>query len=159
MDWFKKLFANPPDYSASFRDSVRCERHVETGFCGGELLIVKFSGHYPDGSAGNSVAESMQYFSEAGYWKHRPAAILFDMSSLEYDWGDYIEVAWSMTDELEVPHALVVGPKCEEALRTLFFGLDSKKTITESPGVFRSLEAARAYLSTEVKKLSGSNGP
>jgi hypothetical protein len=60
---------------------------------GGEtLLVVAFAGHYPDGSAGNPTADRMkQAVAEAvAGLPEPPAAVLFDLTELHYEWGDAI---------------------------------------------------------------------
>jgi len=60
--------------------------------CGGIVLVITFAGTYPEGSAGNPTADRMKRaVAEAvSDLPGPPAAVLFDMTELHYEWGDAI---------------------------------------------------------------------
>ena len=56
----------------------------------GPVVIVKFSGYYPPGSAGNDVSGAMRNSVGEAVKKHSPSGVVLDMSDLDYVWGDGI---------------------------------------------------------------------
>ncbi len=50
-----------------------------------------------------------------------------------------------------MPLAVVVGPDCDEAVRTLILGLGSERTLEGVEWVSRDLDAACAYLDVRLR--------
>ncbi len=117
---------------------------------GKKILVVSFQGEYRPGSAGNSDAAFMCGASAAGVNALSPYAVIFDFSKLKYVWGDMLEAVYAtaprfLNSETE-SFAVVVGPECEEAIRTLELGENSNEPISAIPWAHRSIESACSYL-------------
>lgn len=112
------------------------------------VLIITFSGTYPDGSAGNPVAEWMVATGEELLRQHRPQGLVVDLRDLWYRWGDLIEWIYDIGRGADPPisQATVVSRKNRRALSTLEFGERTRKDITDLEEVFDGLEAAVAHL-------------
>jgi hypothetical protein len=116
-----------------------------------KILVVKYTGKYGFGSGGNDDAVYMRAMARAGIETFRPWGVIHDLTELSYEWGDALEEVFIGPTFEPSPMAIVVGPKCEEALRTLLLGLDSKDPIEKAGNVFRSLDAAWAYVDVQIK--------
>lgn len=120
-----------------------------------DVLVVGFSGRYRAGSAGNPDATYMRAMVAAGFEAWGASAIVLDLGALEYVWGDELDRVFSFGRERDLPVAVVVGPKCEEAVRTLV--LDSELRLESEPDapleslgwVFRDLASAWRHVAGE----------
>jgi len=56
----------------------------------GPIVTVAFAGNYPPGSAGNGCAAEMVSYLHSVLATTNAAAVLFDLRSLDYTWGDAI---------------------------------------------------------------------
>lgn len=54
------------------------------------LIVVRYAGVYPRGSAGNEFANAMSRFLVGALFESKAAAVIFDMTALDYRWGDSI---------------------------------------------------------------------
>ncbi|WP_276918974.1 hypothetical protein [Aneurinibacillus aneurinilyticus] len=122
----------------------------------GEIMLITFKGYYRTGSAGNSDAMYMRTMGEAALIAWEPSGAILDMSQLTYKWGDKLEIVFDtgaryFYDE-PFPTAVVVGPNCEEAVRTLLLGMDSKEPIESVEWVFKDLEAACNYIEQKLEE-------
>ena len=119
-----------------------------------DILVVKFSGHYPDGSAGNASARFMYAMGNAALSAWDPSAVIIDLVDLHYQWGDMLEMVFSVGANRYVdapfPMAALVGPHCSEAIRTLLHGINSKESLNSIPWVHESLDGAWTYLDTII---------
>jgi hypothetical protein len=133
------------------------------------ILVIRYTGIYPPGSAGNSDAQYMEAMARAGVAAFEPWGVIHDLSELTYEWGDRLNMVFigpeDNTKEGELieaifgtsnPHlagqaAVVVGPQCEEAVRTLFLGEDSQEPIEKVGYVFRHLERAWDFVESQIK--------
>ena len=143
-DWkFERVaLGDLSDITASYRIGSRGD--------GKKILVVSFQGEYRPGSAGNSDAAFMAGASAAGVNAFSPYAVIFDFSKLKYVWGDMLEAVYAtaprfLNSETE-RFAVVVGPECEEAIRTLELGENSNEPISTIPWAHRSVESACSYL-------------
>jgi len=132
-----------------------------------DILIVRYTGTYPFGSAGNSDATYMTAMAKAGVSAFEPWGVIHDLSELTYEWGDMLEMVFIGPDddaaggellETVFDHppaagqpAIVVGPKCEEAVRTLLLGENSEEPIETIGYVFRDLDKAWAFVDAQIK--------
>jgi hypothetical protein len=115
------------------------------------ILVVKYTGVYRYGSDGNPDARYMCALGKAGVWAYDPAGVIHDLSDLRYQWGDMLDLPLGVAPECDfAPVAYVVGPKCEEAVRTLFLGLHSDQPLESIGSVFRDLESAWAYINDKL---------
>jgi hypothetical protein len=116
-----------------------------------EVLVVRYSGVYPFGSAGNADARYMYAMAKAAVAAFEPWGVIHDLSDLRYKWGDLLEMVFSVGPEVEPsPVAAVVGPGCEEAVRTLCHGINSDEPLESLGWVFRDLESAWRYVADRI---------
>lgn len=115
-----------------------------------DILIVKYVGHYLDGAAGNADARYMYAMGKAALNAFEPSGLIIDLSELKYEWGDMLEIVFDMGAEQvyhgRFPMATVVGPECQEAIRTLIHGIDSEKSIDEIDWMFDTLDRGWNYV-------------
>lgn len=82
--------------------------------------------------------------------------LIIDLSDLSYEWGDQIESVFFVGEDKYIdtlfPVALIVGSRSEEAIRTLFVGLESNKTIEEIGWAFKDLNRAWEYIESKLKE-------
>ena len=63
----------------------------------GSIIQISFSGDYPPGSAGTDVARAMETAVTKALREFAPIAVIFDLSSLRYVWGDGIcSIFWPL---------------------------------------------------------------
>jgi hypothetical protein len=90
-------------------------------FC--QVLRVRFSGVYRPGSAGSPDAGLMMAVTAAALAHGTPDVVLFDLSELDYRWGDGLlgifEVVAARDAEHPVRTVVVAGPACIGAVRSL----------------------------------------
>jgi hypothetical protein len=119
-----------------------------------KILIVTFVGEYKSGSEGDTDAAFMCGAAAAGVSGFSPHAVIFDFLELKYTWGDRLDAVYSQAPTRIDPdkpcYAVVPGPDCAEAIRTLELGEFSKAPISSIPWVHDSIEAATTYLSDVV---------
>jgi hypothetical protein len=116
-----------------------------------EILIVRYEGDYPIGSAGNGDAVYMHAMAKAAVAAFEPWGVIHDFSGLNYVWGDMLEMVFGVGPDVEPsPVAIVVGPGCEEAVRTLCHGVDSDKPLDSLGWAFRDLQAAWKYVADKI---------
>ena len=103
---------------------ARFERITETP--GIPLLAVVFGGRYAPGSEGNEFAGEMAGYLRATLNDVQPAGVLFDLTMLDYVWGDAIgELAIPLMDEGQhgpphfLPSAVVATGQTAHALKPL----------------------------------------
>jgi hypothetical protein len=89
----------------------------------GPAVAISFRGFYPSGSLGNEHAELMRDYVSQVVAQVNPAAVLFDLTDLDYEWGDAIctmVLPLRTKDKTFRPFCLIaVGPTAV-ALRPLF---------------------------------------
>lgn len=105
-----------------------------------EILVIKFTGEYRDGSTGNSDAKLMKGIINLATDLWSPDAILIDLSDFKYEWGDFIENVFVPIGNK--PLGVIVGAKCRKGLSTLFLGVETEKDIVDDLTFFDSYEMA-----------------
>jgi hypothetical protein len=133
------------------------------------ILVIRYSGKYPPGSAGNDDARHMKAMAKAGVAAFKPWGVIHDLSELIYEWGDRLDSAFVGPEDdakasewlgavfgtsnppLAGQAAVVVGPQCEEAVRTLLLGENSKEPIEKVGYVFRHLERAWEFVESQIR--------
>lgn len=116
------------------------------------VLVIHFSGTYQSGSRGNSDATYMVAIGNACIKAIDPDAVILDLSELDYQWGDRMAAVMDIGGsdrDMPFPLAIVVGPKCREAIGTLCFGVNSKTDVCQHEHIFDDLADAWAYLDEE----------
>jgi hypothetical protein len=119
-----------------------------------EILVVKYVGTYRPGSLGNDDARFMYAMAMAGVAAFEPWGVVHDLSELKYTWGDQLDTVFTAGPqngpESAVPVAVVVGPRCEQAVRTLLLGVKSQEPLESVGFVFRDLESAWAFVEEHI---------
>ncbi len=111
-------------------------------------LVVAFHGVYPPGSQGNQHARWMEgCVAGALLASDHVSAVVIDLSGLEYVWGDELTRAFDHVEQRKLPLAVVEGPRCTEALRTLM--IDERRPIEGL--VFADVDAAIAAVMRRVR--------
>jgi hypothetical protein len=85
----------------------------------GPVVVIRMAGHYPDGSEGNPFAAELQARVEQIMDEISPGGVIFDMSDLEYEWGDALAgifLPLMHPGEGFVPSRVVAQGATEEAL-------------------------------------------
>lgn len=121
-----------------------------------DILTIKYSGKYGIGSAGNGDAQFMYAKGEYGLNCYEPMGVILDMSELEYEWGDMIDLVFSVGSnqyvDAKFPTALVIGEKCQEAIGTLVHGIDSKEPATTKDWIFDDFKCAWNFIEEEIEQ-------
>jgi hypothetical protein len=130
-----------------------------------EILVIRYTGEYPFGSGGNADAIYMHAMAKAAVAAFEPFGVIHDFSELQYEWGDLLEMVFTVGPEIDdlqgkvfgiSPEtktssvAIVVGHACEEAIRTLFHGVDSSEPIDSIGWVFRDVQTAWRYVTDRI---------
>ena len=117
-----------------------------------KILVIRYSGVYPPGSGGNDDAQYMYALASAGVAAFKPWGVIHDLTEIVYEWGDKLDLVFGVGPQFEAsPVAVVVGPACEAAVRTLLLGVDSDEPI-EHPaiaGLFTGYADGRYLLKRE----------
>ena len=103
-----------------------------------DILHIKFSGTYRLGSAGKTELGYMTGNYELGKAIWRPFKIILDISNVEYEWGDDMELLLDISDPKS--SVIIVGDKNRKAISTLIYGIDTKKDIVDNKFYFDNLE-------------------
>lgn len=126
-----------------------------------DILTIKYSGKYGIGSAGNGDAQYMYAKGEYGLNCYEPMAAILDLSEIEYEWGDMMDLVFNIGSnqyiDTEFPIALVIGEKCSEAIGTLIHGIDSKKSATTEEWIFDDFELAWKFVEEKIEKRTHNN--
>jgi hypothetical protein len=93
----------------------------------------------------------MRAMAKAGITAFEPWGVIHDLSELSYEWGDMLDRVFIGPDFEPSPRAIVVGPKCEDAVRTLLLGMHSTESLEKAGNVFRSLDTAWRYVDARIE--------
>jgi hypothetical protein len=116
-----------------------------------EVLVIRYTGEYPVGSGGNADAVYMHAMATAAVAAFEPWGVVHDFSELRYEWGDMLEMVFGVGPKVEPsPVAIVVGPGCEEAIRTLCHGEGSSEPLDSLGWAFRDLLSAWGYVADRI---------
>ncbi|MCI0743765.1 MAG: hypothetical protein L0Y58_00015 [Verrucomicrobia subdivision 3 bacterium] len=107
------------------------------------IVRVAFAGDYRSGSAGAPDAHFIEGMLHTvdGVW--RPSAMILDLRDLCYEWGDEMSLVLQPPTDI---YAIVVSAKCEPAISTLCYGIDSKRSVLEKAHFFDALNPAIDYV-------------
>jgi hypothetical protein len=100
----------------------------------GSIILISFSGDYPAGSAGNEVAREMEAVVTNAVAEFAPVAVVFDLSELDYTWGDAIAgIFWALRRDSGdfLPSCVVAKEETGKALVDLV-------TQSQLSGVFKT---------------------
>jgi hypothetical protein len=107
------------------------------------IIQLAFSGDYRSGSSGAPDAHYIEGMVRTVVAVWNPSAMVLDLRNLRYDWGDEMDLVLQPPKEIS---AIVVSLKCEPAISTLFYGIDTKKSVLNEPHFFDSLDLAIEYV-------------
>ena len=139
------------------KQPLRCSESLLT--TGKSILCVKYEGHYPPGSEGNDVAKAMTKYAVESYGRHSPDAVMFDLTELEYIWGDAIAgIAVALIQHthecpLLFPACVVARGRTYKALKALFepkwaFGVAGMR-------LFTTIDQGMIYLHDATRTAAG----
>jgi hypothetical protein len=107
--------------------------------------------------------------AKAGVAAFEAWGVIHDLSELTYDWGDRLDQVFLVGPQDEPGDellravfgrsnpppagqpAVVVGPRCKEAVRTLLLGENSQEPIEKIGYVFLDLQAAWEFVDFQIK--------
>lgn len=117
------------------------------------ILVVKYIGVFGWGSGGRGDGTFMGAMARAGIHALKPDGIIHDLSELSYEWGDDLSGVMHIGSEKKSKdaRAVVVGPKCEDAVRTLCLGEKSREPLEKIGWVFRTLAEARDHVDKHIE--------
>jgi len=107
------------------------------------IIHLAFAGDYRSGSGGAPDAHFIEGMVRTVDAIWGPSALVLDLRNVSYDWGDEMDLVLQPPTGIS---AIVVGPKCEPAISTLCYGIDTKKSILEQAHFFDALEPAIDYV-------------
>ncbi len=120
-----------------------------------KILLIKFSGEYRYGSAGNRDARFMYAMGEYGLNSYQVFGAVIDLRNLQYEWGDMFSLVFDIGEnqysDREFPVSFILGRKCKKAIGTLMFGINSNKPATSQEGIFDSVEEAWKYVEEKIE--------
>lgn len=111
---------------------------------GGQILTAAISGFYPPGSAGNEHARVMQNQVSNKINEIQPSAVLFDLSGLDYVWGDTICCLAVTTIQHSLPSCIYATGRTATALEGIF------SIFKPHVKLFRDHENAIVYLGDQL---------
>ena len=112
-----------------------------------DILVISFHGAYRDGSAGSPDAGLIKGIVKTGVSVFDPFSLLIDLSDLEYNWGDNLDLSF---EEAEPTRTVVlVGEKCRRAMSTLYYGINTEKDIVDNEFFFDNFDKAFEKLTTK----------
>jgi hypothetical protein len=92
-------------------------------FTSPEFKVLTYTGEYRSGAGGKEDALYIVATASAAHEAWYTSAIILDFTELKYEWGDnmgwILNIGHSGPTDCHFPLFIVVGPKCESALRTL----------------------------------------
>ncbi|MGG3841299.1 hypothetical protein ABEV00_30420 [Paenibacillus thiaminolyticus] len=120
-----------------------------------KILLIAYAGQYGFGSSGNSDARFMSAMGVAAMEAWNPSGVILDWSELHYEWGDMLDIVLDIRSAKDVeepfPLAVIVGPHCEEAVRTLLLGIHSTESLDKFDWVHRDKESAWRYIEAQIE--------
>lgn len=144
---------NPEDLSEIKVQYLRGSSRITDYY---DILTIKYSGKYGIGSAGNGDAQYMYAKGEYGLNCYEPMAAILDLSEIEYEWGDMMDLVFNIGSnqyiDAEFPIALVIGEKCSEAIGTLIHGIERKESATTEEWIFDDFELAWKFVEEKIEK-------
>jgi hypothetical protein len=133
---------------------LHCNSEIISDTAQGSILCISFSGYYPPGSQGTPTAEAMRAYTTSERTKHRPAAVLYDLTDLDYVWGDGIisQLLFPMWREdkqrgVECPACFVAQGSTREAVQNLLdccgvLRFINTKVVESKPAAIEHLQTA-----------------
>lgn len=133
------------------------EYRIFTCEFGGDLapvaIVLKFTGSYRYGSSGTGDGMLMEAITECTlkFFLGDVDAVLFDLSELDYEWGNNIWDMFQAVESYEIPYATVVSDRCRRG----FAPADNKS----GSRFFDNFEAALQNTRTQAEdRLRGKTG-
>ena len=121
----------------------------------GTILVIKYDGTCRPGDDGEPDGRFMLAMARAGLTAWEPDGLVVDLTEL--DCRRRVDGLTSLLylgeggfGSENLPQAVVVGPRCEQAIRTFFVGFDAGRRTEETEGWFRDVASAMDYVEDEV---------
>lgn len=122
------------------------------------ILVIKYTGVYRRGDAGEADARFLNAMGEAGVVGWEPQGVLIDLVELDGPWGvdlaRQLEIGEKYNGHEDLPVALVVGARCEGLTRAMFTG-----PFWPYEWLFGDDESAWAFLEREIESQWVGFGP
>ncbi|MCP4129588.1 MAG: hypothetical protein GY754_01105 [bacterium] len=122
-----------------------------------DTLIIACKGICGSGSDSNEDAQYIYAMGEAGVCFFEPSMVILDFSELEYHWGDRMDIPFNIGASIfydeEAPFALVVGPKCKDAIDTLIADTHEPADPLENEWVFDTIEEAVKFVRDQYDNI------
>ncbi len=130
-----------------FRSEIAVVRKAKKG----DIIRVSFSGYYPPGSAGNDIAAKMESIVADAVQEFHTVAVIFDLSRLNYVWGDAIGGIFSplFRKDSNMPSCVVARGRTARALCALIE--PAWLPGIAKPRLFAKPEEAMKHLESQAK--------
>ena len=127
LAWFREAdCATNPLVAAIAMDDLESETRVLAERGRAQIVCIAFRGTYRPGSLGNPMAAAMRDRVVETLQDYQPAAVLFDLTGLDYVWGDAVcgivlpVLRLRRSAPASCPTCLVAVGKTAQALEPLF---------------------------------------
>jgi len=112
-----------------------------------DILVISFHGAYRDGSTGSPDAGLIKGIIKTGVSVFDPFSLLIDLSDLEYNWGDNLDLSFEAAEPTTT--VVLVGEKCRRAMSTLYNGINTDKDIVDNEFFFDNFDKALEKLKSK----------
>jgi hypothetical protein len=131
-----------------------------TGACIGmqwDLIVARVAGGHREGVAGKPDSRYLFALCQAAVIAWEPEGMILDFSDLDYRGGEdldmILEIGRGAFGLQSLPLAVVVGPRCEEAVRSLFISSDMLELKEPYTWIYSDFGSARDFIEREIAKL------
>jgi hypothetical protein len=125
----------------------------------GKILLIKYDGTCRSGDIGESDGRFMLAMGKAGLTAWEPDGLVFDLTGL-----DCLQLVDGLTLLLylgegafgseNMPQAVVVGPRCEQAIRAFFLDINAGRKAEAVQAYFHDVETAMDFVEKGAAKLN-----
>jgi hypothetical protein len=129
---------NIDDYCPTITSDFKIKHFGDTHLI--DILIISFHGKYREGSAGNPDAGLIKGIIATGISVFDPFSVLIDLTDLEYNWGDALDLSFEGTESTTT--VVLVSDKCRRAMSTLFHGINTVNDIVDNDFFFDDFDNA-----------------
>jgi hypothetical protein len=124
----------------------------------GRILVIKYDGVCRSGDDGEPDGRFMLAMGKAGLTAWEPDGLIVDLTDLDcQERVDGLTTLLYLGEGVfgteNMPQAVVVGARCEEAIRSFFVKGDRGYGIEESDGWFHDIASAMGYVEEEMVKV------
>ena len=124
----------------------------------GKILVVKYDGTCRTGADGESDGRFMLAMGKAGLTAWEPDGLVVELTDLDcQELVDGLEtllyVGAGEFGTENLPQAVVVGPRCEQAIRPFFSRYDNGVRVEAMEEWYRDIAGAMDYVEEEMARL------